>query len=308
MLSKERFLRTLLFISFMVNVFPVFSQHDDETLFGKYFSACNNGRSAEVPKAVSGDSKRAKHWLSLFESALMQTDKTATCAIDGIFDIARSNFENKSIGRIAVSALTARLEKGELNDYILDRMNDLPSGFFLETHKQRIHALAQKKEMSHREKIIDLLTMLKYEPGYALAYEELQKNNLPLAKQFKYNALFAGRGHEPSIAWLKLQIQGRKVDQQALYAVVPHLLATHQKVLVQWVVNGLYESEELCPSSDDRKGHCGVLILEQLAPLIQDFPIQADESGLITDNDARAIETAKTWFTNNPNYIIITSR
>lgn len=284
------------------------SQDDDKTLFQKYFTECSAGRSANVPKEVGADSKRAKYWLNSMESPLMKTGKSASCATDGILEIARYDKENKSVGRIAVNLLTGKLEQGGLNDYIIDRMDDLPFNFFLDIHKQRIHALAQKKETAHREKMIDLLTLLNYEPGYTLAYDELQKPNLPLAKQFKYHALFAKRGHEPSITWLSGQIQGRKVDQQALDGVVPHLLITRQKPLVQWVVNGLYESEELCSSSDDMKGHCAVLILEQLAPVIKDFPIQADEDGLITDDDAKALETAKEWFKTNPNYTVIAGR
>ncbi|HEY0651847.1 MAG TPA: hypothetical protein VGD65_01925 [Chryseosolibacter sp.] len=302
----KKFLPNLMVIAIIMVASPAaLSQDDDKTLFQKYFTDCNAGRSADVPKEVSTESKRAKYWLNSLESSLLKTGKSSVCATDAILDIARYDKENKSVGRIAVNLLTTKLEQGGLNDYIIDRMDDLPSNFFLEIHKQRIHALAQKKETAHRDKMIDLLTLLNYEPGYTLAYTELQNPNLSKAKLFKYHAVFAKRGHEPSIAWLTQQIEGRKVDQQALYGVVPHLLATRQKSLVQWVVDGLYESENLCSSSDDRKGHCGVLILEQLAPVIKDFPIQADESGLIAENDADALETAKAWFKNNPNYSMV---
>jgi hypothetical protein len=304
MLKKQFPPAVLLFLCVILpNI--TFGQEDDKTLFQKYFAECNANRSADVPKEVSADSKRAKYWLNSMESSLSSKGKSAICATDGILDIARYDKENKSVGRIAVNLLTKKLELGGLNDYIIDRLDDLPSNFFLDNHKQRIHALAQKKETPHRERMIDLLTMLNYEPGYGLAAQEMENPNLPKSKLFKYHTLFAKRGYEPSIAWLQEQIKGRKVDQQALYGVVPQLLSTRQKPLVQWVVNGLYETEALCSSSDDRKGHCGVLILEQLAPVIKDFPIKADDSGLIADDDAKALETAREWFKNNPDYKMV---
>lgn len=303
---RKKFPKTnclLLFFAFIPTI--SFGQDDDQTLFQKYFTECNASRSADVPKEVSADSKRAKYWLNSLESSLSSKGKNAICAVEAILDIARFDKENKSVGRIAVNLLTKKLELGGLNDYIIERMDDLPSYFFLENHKQRIHALAQKKETPHRERMIDLLTLLNYEPGYTLASQEMENPNIPKDKLFKYHSLFAKRGYEPSIAWLLEQIKGRKVNQQSLYGVVPQLLSTRQKPLVQWVVDGLYETEDLCVSSDDRKGHCGVLILEQLAPVIKGFPFKADESGLIADDDRKALAEARDWFKNNPNYKLV---
>jgi hypothetical protein len=278
---------------------------EEQTPFQKYFADCTSGRSADVPKEVCEDSKSARRWLSSSEKPLMSSGKRATCAIQGIFRIAMYDKEDKSTGRIAVNLLTGRLEQGGFNDYIVDRMDDLPRNFFLDIHLERIAALAKKKETQHRDKMIKLLVGLNYEAGYSIAYDEMQNPSISKYDLFVYHTYFAKRGSDESIKWLNEKLATRKVDSESINTVVPLIIATRQKSLIQWVVAGLDDSEKRCDSSDDRIFHCGYLILEYLAPVIKDFPIKADDSGLITNDANQALVTAREWFRSNPNYVIL---
>jgi hypothetical protein len=186
-------------------------------------------------------------------------------------------------------------------------MERLPESFYLETHKETIYSLAQNNATPHRNKMIPLLATLRYEPALGLIRTMLQDPKTQNITKFKYHAFLARLGEAESIKWIKEAIGERKLNDESVDVIVPLLLSTKRKELVQWVVDGLYETEALCNSNDpgeSKKVQCGYRILEYLSPAIKDFPVKADEFGLIDSDYVKALETARIWFKENPTYSI----
>jgi hypothetical protein len=279
---------------------------DDQTSSKKYLADCKAGVSAHVPTEVLEDTKRCKRWLSSFEIPLIKTDKSQVCAIDGIVQIGNSNKENKNIGRVCVDLLVNKLVSASYNDYILVRIEDWPESFYLENHKATLLALAKKPSTPYQSSFISLLARLNYEPALELIREQLANKKTPTATKFYYHIFLAKTGEQPSIDWLTDFLSRKKINDASV-EIVPLILSTKQKPLVGWVVNGLFDVEERCYSSDpdaEKKIHCGYQILEYLAPVIKDFPFRADMNGIDTDNYEQALIDSREWFSKNPNYVI----
>ncbi|MFA0964371.1 hypothetical protein AB9P05_21375 [Roseivirga sp. BDSF3-8] len=101
----------------------------------------------------------------------------------------------------------------------------------------------------------------------------------------------------------------QQVSDDWVYDLAPDLVYTRQKAAFDLLVKELNSQQKLCsPAAADLSGNivCGYRILEMVAPHIQDFPIKTDVTGdLDTDDYPKALETARQWFSVNPDYVIL---
>jgi hypothetical protein len=91
--------------------------------------------------------------------------------------------------------------------------------------------------------------------------------------------------------------------------VLSDLIYTRRKAALDYCVALLYSDDELCRSPNpDYDGSivCAYRIIELLAPVIVDFPIQVNPSiGLETDDYPKTLQSIRDWFKQNPDYRII---
>lgn len=99
------------------------------------------------------------------------------------------------------------------------------------------------------------------------------------------------------------------LNDDVVYKLFPDLIYTRSPQLIAYVVEALHQNQPNCLAADPEREvpiDCGYRIMEQLAPVIKDFPIESDESGdLKTDNYPEALESTRLWFRANPGYTIL---
>lgn len=97
------------------------------------------------------------------------------------------------------------------------------------------------------------------------------------------------------------------VNDNVVMELFPDLIYTRQKVALDYLVEVMRSDENNCltPGEDERPVVCGYRIMEQLAPVVEGYPLELDESGDIKTKDYKeALITVRAWFDNNRNYSI----
>ena len=107
------------------------------------------------------------------------------------------------------------------------------------------------------------------------------------------------------------RVGSREINDDWIYYILPDIIYTKNKTLIDLLVEQLYLDDRNClPGDPDATSeiNCAFRILESLAPIIEDFPIGTKESGdLDVRNYRRALETARSWFTENPDYKLVST-
>lgn len=101
------------------------------------------------------------------------------------------------------------------------------------------------------------------------------------------------------------------INDEVVYSIFPDLIYTRQRIPIDYVVKALQSKDENCRSADaenEKPILCGYRIMEQLAPVVEAYPLALDESGDIkTEDYTAALEIVRQWFRQNEDYKLITN-
>jgi hypothetical protein len=114
----------------------------------------------------------------------------------------------------------------------------------------------------------------------------------------------------PALKDLMQRVSKLPVNDDVVYKLFPDLIYTRQKESIDYMIEALNSDVKTCFTADAEKEVeilCGYRIMEQLAPVIADYPFNLDESGdLQTDDYPSALLTVRNWFRTHKNYTILT--
>ena len=114
-----------------------------------------------------------------------------------------------------------------------------------------------------------------------------------------YKAL-ARMGDETALAFLISQVERNGMNDDVVAILVPDLIYTQQRQAFDVLIEALYDDTPLCLSSNPDNEVailCGYRIMEMLAPVIKDFPLELEASGDIkTDSYERSLQELRRWF------------
>jgi len=135
--------------------------------------------------------------------------------------------------------------------------------------------------------------------------------------------------NSPTIRWSALLALSRLGDADAIHDVMhrarklevndavvnnlfPDLIYTRQRQAIDYVIEILMSDKLSCESVNNDSPSaipCGYRIMEQLAPVIKNYPLALDGSGDIKTNDyKKSLGIVRHWFRKNRNYIIDDSK
>ena len=111
----------------------------------------------------------------------------------------------------------------------------------------------------------------------------------------------ARMGDNTEIAYCIRVVQSKQMNNAIVYNLVPSLIYTRQKAVFDYLITILNSDEKNCNSSNpdnDSRIVCGYRVMEFLAPVIKDFPLQTIPgiNQIKTNNYDAALETARKWF------------
>jgi hypothetical protein len=169
-----------------------------------------------------------------------------------------------------------------------------------------------KAFLSHYETLIRLAGYLDLQ-DMAPFLGEFVKSHINSNKQSKWSAhlALARMGDEGEIQFCLRLASHLPVDEEMVSNLLPDLIYTRQKELIDYCIEILCSNEKSCVSAANgsaEKISCGYRVMGLLAPVINDYPLKTNASGdIVIDNDEKSLKTVRAWFkSRNGKYIINT--
>ena len=124
----------------------------------------------------------------------------------------------------------------------------------------------------------------------------------PFNKKDRWAALLSlsRMGDEESTQSILKRSRRLAINDDVLYEIFPDLIYTRQPVLINYMVTVLNSNEKNCLSADTENEIpilCGYRVMEQLAPIIEQYPLKLEASGDIDMKDySKALVEVRNWF------------
>ena len=148
----------------------------------------------------------------------------------------------------------------------------------------------------------------------------LKLNNLeaPIRKYTLRGNAFATRwaallslarmGYQDAISDVLIRIDKIPLNDQTVYSIMPDLIYTRQPDIIRFILRLIQSDENGCFTADAEREvpiPCAYRIIEQLAPVIDEFPVEVDHTGDLTTNDyPAALAVVRDWFKDNSTFKI----
>ena len=105
-------------------------------------------------------------------------------------------------------------------------------------------------------------------------------------------------------------VKKQPVNDDIIYELIPDLIYTRQKQAFDYIISILQSDAKNCFSANPenpQKILCGYRVMEFLAPVIKDFPLEVDSTGdLVVDDYEKALKITRKWFNEHVNDYVIT--
>jgi hypothetical protein len=119
-------------------------------------------------------------------------------------------------------------------------------------------------------------------------------------------------GDQSQVDWILARIEKQKVENNFVYEVVPDLIYTRQPRLFKFLEGIINSDAQTCESQNpdsDKKTLCAYRVMEQIAPVVKNFPVQTDVSGDLSVSDyPAALRQVRSWLASNPSYSLVTDK
>ena len=134
--------------------------------------------------------------------------------------------------------------------------------------------------------------------------------NLSTLKKWNVSLALARLNSEDALKYCIDKVKKAPVNSGMVTYLLPDLIYTRKKEALDYCIELLYSDEKLCQTANPDMSEsilCAYPIIELIAPVIVDFPIQVNPSiGLDTDDYEKLLQTVRTWLTENKEYKIKT--
>ncbi len=198
-------------------------------------------------------------------------------------------------------------EDFEIQTLVMNHMNEADASLF--TPPQTNYLIERLKNMKLGTEVLLEIVGKFNDPLAILTIRPLSlPGNAPKVRWAAYKAM-ARLGDAEAIATIRGKVKRLEINSDVVYGILPDLIYTYQKELYDLLVEELHSDARNCEPADPdqtRPINCAYRILEMIAPHVADFPIGVSASGdLNVRNYKKALQMAREWFTNNPNYLIV---
>lgn len=276
----------------------------------KYMNALRNSPYSALPKTILTDIKNDDKLLKVLVPFYTDTLKVIR---------QKAYYITKIIGQRSVDAKVQQraitytlLALGEKDTGISGNAIEALSGFnrdnFSEEAKDSIGNLV-KQQTPHLEELLKLVGFLELKDQIPNIQSVLLSNASVNVKWAARLALARMRD-ENAVRWIVNKLKSAQVNDDFVYDVVPDLIYTRHPEIFDFLETIINNDVAGCQSSNpdsDKKILCGYRVIEQVAPVIKDFPLKVDESGdLIVSDYKMALKQVRSWLTTNDNYTILT--
>ena len=276
----------------------------------QYFDQVKAGEYPTIPREILQDQENAGRLLTEVSSFYQDTTENVRQAAYELTRRISAVSKHANVHQQAVEALTMGLQDSAAS-VVGSNLSSLtyfqPSAFSSQMRQQLSDLLAQS--VAHQDQLIKLIGYLQMKEEMPTLRNILQSTKSQRIQWAAYLAL-ARLGDSITIDKIMNRVRRIPLGDDLIYDVLPDLIYTRQKAAMDYMIEIIFSDEKACESADPETGGailCGYRVMEQLAPVIQDFPLQLDASGDLAEEDyAVALQQVRDWFgTKGDQYDIV---
>lgn len=217
--------------------------------------------------------------------------------------------------QIAVNILVGGCTDKEaaLRKNIAGQLENFRKPDFTKPAKQRLAGLLSMKQTYYRHtvKLIGFLNMKEQITVLSQMIDSGKVTNRTL--KWDFHLTLARLGVENEINYCVSFVKSTGVNDKVIYNLFPDLAYIRSKEAVDYMIEILMSNSKDCysPNPDNPvKILCGYRVMEYLAPIIKDFPLEVDRDGeLDIDDYEEGLQICRNWFNQHiDDYVIDDSK
>ena len=274
----------------------------------EYINKYREDRYIPVPQEIFEDDNSQMGLMEALSEYTSDTVPDIRLKVYNLADRIGEQSDDQRVRNLAVNMLTGGLRDADVGivGVVSSKLLTYKKSDFSAQNSNQIASLVTSSTpyLGNILKLIGHLELEVTEQLRALVSDS-QLNN-----QYRFQAqlALARTGDEQSVNHITNRLNSIEINDRFVYSMVPQLVYTRQKPIIDFLVEVIQSDELNCYSANpnsDGKILCGYRVMEYLAPVIVDFPIPLDEFGEPDIRDYRtALEEVREWLDMHPDYEI----
>ncbi|MBV6639649.1 MAG: hypothetical protein KI791_02975 [Cyclobacteriaceae bacterium] len=274
----------------------------------EYINKYREDRYIPVPQEIFEDDKSQMDLMEALSEYIADTIPDIRLKVYNLADRIGEHSDDQQVRNLAVNLLTGGLRDADVGivGVVSSKLLTYKKSDFSAQNSNLIASLVTSST-PYLGNILKLAGHLELEVTEQL---RILVSDGQLSNQYRFQAelALARRGDEQSINHITNRLNSIEINDRFVYSMVPQLVYTRQKPIIDFLVEVIQSDELNCYSANpnsDGKILCGYRVMEYLTPVIVDFPIPLDEFGEPDIKDYRAaLEEVREWFDMHPDYEI----
>jgi len=277
-------------------------------LLNLYFAEVRGGNYPLVSRQFSLP-ENAKAVLDLVQPFLKDTASTVRAKAATVALLAGRNTQDTSLRHKAVDllVLSCRDMRTGNNGQALDYLATFRKDDFTQRSRDSLRSFFHHHG-PYFDKLIRLIGFLELDDMKAAIRPQTQWGNL---ESIRWAALvsLSRMNDEPAVEEMMRRVKRLPVNDGLIYQICPDLVYTRHPMAIAYLVELLNQDAENCLTADAEREAaipCGYRIMEQLAPVIEGYPLELDGSGDLKTRDYRAaLNVVREWFVKQNGLYVI---
>ncbi|MBU8891809.1 MAG: hypothetical protein KOO66_03470 [Bacteroidales bacterium] len=280
----------------------------------EYFESVRNNVYSTTPDKQIYSPENAEELLKIV--ANYYSDSTSAVRLKACYLTYKSTYKsnNQKLRNRAVFNLIQALKDEDSGNVgsTIQWLTNYTVADFTDISKDSLKSILNSQS-SYKDQIIKLIGFVGLYDQINFLKENLSNGTYKTNKTIWATHLALARlGDESEIELCLALVKKQGVNDDVIYELVPNLIYTRQKLAFDYIVQLLHSNEKNCYSANPenlQKITCAYRLMEYLAPVIKNFPLEVDSMGDLVVNDyEKALTESREWFKiNQSDYEIITN-
>jgi hypothetical protein len=300
-------------VSTLILIIPsiVYAQDVKEHL-SRYFTEIRSGKYPSIPLPL-GLPENAKKTLSAVTPFSKDSSAVVRSKAYAIVRYAGSKSRQANIReQCAMQLLQACRDKNSANvGTALDYLTEFTVEDFTKVAKDTLRNI-YKSQPSNIGKVIKLIGFLQLndlQPSIQVLAQNKDANKFD---RWAAQLALARMNNQQMTDNIMTRVKKLEVNDDVVYDIFPDLIYTRQPQAFAYLIEVLNSDTKNCSGADaetDVRIPCAYRVMEQLAPVIEGFPVSLDASGDIDTKDyPGALKTVRNWFQQHKDYKTINNK
>lgn len=276
-----------------------------------YFDGIRAGKTTTIPKEVL-QPENARIVLGELTSYQHDTVSVVRSKVYMICHWVGNGTKQSTLRQTAVTRLVLGCKDEDTGNagLALDYLTTFRKDDFTASARDGIRNLVRNKT-AHFDKVLKLAGFLELTDLKETIRPYTKSGN---AQAIRWAALvtLSRMNDTEAIGEVMRRVRKLPVNDDIVYKIFPDLVYTRHAEAIRYMVEVMQRDDKSCMTADAEREEpipCGYRIMEQLAPVIKDYPLELDESGDVKAKDyTAALQKVRDWFIKHKDYTIVRDR